>query len=93
MILSFFGLLVCYSNALLFHQIPFNTVLVHGIIRDSQNRKMSKSLGNGINPLDLIEKYGADALRLFLIGSSTLGEDIRFNEERLTFYTNFLNKI
>lgn len=75
------------------HQIPFNTVLVHGIIRDSQNRKMSKSLGNGINPLDLIEKYGADALRLFLIGSSTLGEDIRFNEERLTFYTNFLNKI
>ena len=57
---------------------PFDTVLIHGIVRDSQGRKMSKSLGNGIDPLEVIEQYGADALRMMLIIGSTAGNDMRF---------------
>ncbi len=72
---------------------PFKTVLFHGLVRDSQGRKMSKSLGNGIDPLDIIEKYGADALRLTLITGNAPGNDMRFYYERVEANRNFCNKI
>ena len=72
---------------------PFKDVLIHGIIRDSQGRKMSKTLGNGIDPLDVIEKYGADALRFSVISGITMGNDIRFSLEKLEQASNFANKI
>ncbi|MCF0227399.1 MAG: valine--tRNA ligase, partial [Malacoplasma sp.] len=73
--------------------IPLQKVLIHGLIRDEQNRKMSKSLGNGIDPNDVVDQYGADALRIFLTASSTLGEDLRFSNEKIVYMTNFLNKL
>ena len=72
---------------------PFKDVLIHGIVRDSQGRKMSKTLGNGIDPLDVIEKYGADALRFSVISGTTMGNDIRFMPEKLDQASNFANKI
>ena len=72
---------------------PFNTVLIHGLVRDSQGRKMSKSLGNGIDPLEVIEKYGADALRMTLITGNAPGNDMRFYFERVEASRNFANKI
>ena len=72
---------------------PFHTVLIHGLIRDSQGRKMSKSLGNGIDPLEVIEKYGADALRLTLITGNAPGNDMRFYWERVEASRNFANKV
>ncbi len=72
---------------------PFHTVFIHGLIRDSQGRKFSKSLGNGVDPLDMIEKYGADALRFDLIMGNAPGNDMRFNEEEIKAYRNFVNKI
>ena len=72
---------------------PFNTVLIHGLVRDSQGRKMSKSLGNGIDPLEVIDKYGADALRLTLITGNAPGNDMRFYWERVEASRNFANKI
>ena len=72
---------------------PFHTVLFHGLVRDSQGRKMSKSLGNGIDPLDIIEKYGADALRLTLITGNAPGNDMRFYNERVENSRNFANKV
>ncbi|MGH2120051.1 class I tRNA ligase family protein, partial [Aerococcus sp. L_32] len=72
---------------------PFKNVLIHGLIRDSQGRKMSKSLGNGVDPMDVVNEYGADALRWFLATGSTPGQDIRFNEEKLEAAWNFINKI
>ncbi|MDE5865741.1 MAG: class I tRNA ligase family protein, partial [Lachnospiraceae bacterium] len=72
---------------------PFNTVLFHGLVRDSQGRKMSKSLGNGIDPLDIIDKYGADALRLTLITGNAPGNDMRFYYERVEANRNFANKV
>ncbi|MFW6306778.1 MAG: valine--tRNA ligase, partial [Bacillota bacterium] len=74
-------------------EAPFSDVYIHGLIRDSQGRKMSKSLGNGIDPLEVIEKYGADALRFTLITGNTPGNDMRFREERLEASRNFANKI
>ena len=74
-------------------QVPFKDVIINGIVRDSQNRKMSKTLGNGINPLDIIDQYGADALRLALIIGSALGADQRFYNEKVEANRNFLNKI
>ena len=62
---------------------PFDTVLIHGLVRDSQGRKMSKSLGNGIDPLEVIDKYGADALRMTLISGNSPGNDMRFYFERV----------
>ncbi|MCM8711635.1 valine--tRNA ligase [Clostridium sp. SYSU_GA19001] len=73
--------------------IPFETVLIHGIIRDSEGRKMSKSLGNGVDPLDVIEQYGADALRFMLITGNAPGNDIRFQIEKVEAARNFANKI
>lgn len=72
---------------------PFKYVLIHGLIRDSQGRKMSKSLGNGIDPIEVIEKYGADALRFCLVNGVAMGSDSRFLEEKLDSSKNFMNKI
>ena len=72
---------------------PFHTVLIHGLVRDSQGRKMSKSLGNGIDPLEVIDKYGADALRMTLITGNAPGNDMRFYWERVENSRNFANKI
>ncbi|HLS22999.1 MAG TPA: valine--tRNA ligase [Pseudogracilibacillus sp.] len=72
---------------------PFKDVLIHGLIRDEEGRKMSKSLGNGVDPMDVIEKYGADSLRYFLLTGSTPGQDLRFSWERVESTWNFVNKI
>ncbi|HJB78952.1 MAG TPA: valine--tRNA ligase [Candidatus Nosocomiicoccus stercorigallinarum] len=72
---------------------PFNDVLLHGLVRDEQNRKMSKSLGNGVDPMDVIDKYGADALRFFLSTGSTPGQDLRYSDEKVESIWNFINKI
>lgn len=72
---------------------PFSDVLIHGLIRDSEGRKMSKSLGNGVDPMDVIEKYGADSLRYFLLTGSTPGQDLRFYWEKVESTWNFANKI
>ena len=74
-------------------QVPFDTVLIHGLVRDSQGRKMSKSLGNGIDPLEVIDKYGADALRLTLVTGNAPGNDMRFYWERVEASRNFANKV
>ncbi|CAM3008422.1 valine--tRNA ligase [Hathewaya histolytica] len=73
--------------------IPFENVLMHGLVRDSEGRKMSKSLGNGVDPLEIIDKYGADALRFMLVTGNAPGNDIRFYEERVESARNFANKI
>ena len=73
--------------------IPFKDVLIHGIVRDSQGRKMSKSLGNGIDPLEIIEKYSADSLRFSLVSGTTAGNDMRFMPEKLESSGNFANKV
>ena len=72
---------------------PFKDVVVHGIVRDSQGRKMSKSLGNGIDPIEIIDKYGADALRFSVLSGTTMGNDIRYMPEKLEQASNFANKI
>ena len=72
---------------------PFDTILIHGLVRDSQGRKMSKSLGNGIDPLEVIDKYGADALRLTLVTGNAPGNDMRFYWERVEASRNFANKV
>lgn len=72
---------------------PFHTVLIHGLIRDSQGRKMSKSLGNGIDPLEVIDQYGSDALRLTLVTGNAPGNDMRFYHERVESSRNFANKV
>ena len=74
-------------------QVPFHHVLIHGLVRDSQGRKMSKSLGNGIDPLEVIDKYGADALRLTLMTGNAPGNDMRFYWERVEASRNFANKV
>lgn len=74
-------------------QRPFKNVLIHGLIRDGEGRKMSKSLGNGVDPMDVIEKYGADALRWFLATGSTPGQDVRFTYDKMDAAWNFINKI
>lgn len=74
-------------------EIPFKDVLIHGLVRDSEGRKMSKSLGNGVDPLEVIEKYGADAMRYMISTSSTPGQDLRFRWERVEQARNFANKI
>ncbi len=74
-------------------RVPFDTVLIHGLVRDSLGRKMSKSLGNGIDPLEIIDKYGADALRLTLVTGNAPGNDMRYSEEKITASRNFANKL
>ncbi len=74
-------------------EIPFPDVFIHGLVRDSQGRKMSKSLGNGIDPLEIIDKYGADALRFALATGNSPGNDMRFSDEKIESARNFINKI
>ena len=74
-------------------EVPFKDVLIHGIVRDSQGRKMSKTLGNGIDPLDVIDEYGADSLRFSVLSGTTMGNDIRFMPEKLDQASNFANKV
>lgn len=72
---------------------PFKDVLIHGLVRDAQGRKMSKSLGNGIDPMDVIADHGVDALRFFLTTNSTPGQDLRYIDEKVEASANFINKI
>lgn len=74
-------------------QVPFRTVLIHGLVRDSKGRKFSKSLGNGIDPLEMIERYGADALRMGLLVGTAIGNDITFDENKIRGYKHFANKL
>ena len=74
-------------------KVPFYKVLIHGLVRDSQGRKMSKSLGNGIDPLEVIDSFGADALRLTLVTGNAPGNDMRYSEEKITSSRNFANKL
>ena len=74
-------------------EVPFNTVLIHGLVRDSQGRKMSKSLGNGIDPLEVIDTYGADALRFMLATGNSPGNDIRYSDDKVSASRNFANKL
>lgn len=92
-ILFFWVARMLFQCSYLTNSIPINKVLLHGLIRDSQNRKMSKSLNNGIDPMDVIEKYGSDALRMFLTSTVSLGEDLRYDEEKINYYDNLFNKI
>ena len=75
------------------NQNPFKDVVIHGIVRDSQGRKMSKSLGNGIDPIEIIDEYGADSLRFSVLSGTTMGNDIRYMPEKLDQASNFANKI
>ena len=92
-IIFFWVIRMIFSGYEQMKEKPFKTVLFHGLVRDSQGRKMSKSLGNGIDPLDIIEKYGADALRLTLITGNAPGNDMRFYYERVEASRNFANKV
>ena len=92
-IIFFWVIRMIFSGYAHMGKAPFSTVLFHGLVRDSQGRKMSKSLGNGIDPLEVIEKYGADALRLTLITGNAPGNDMRFYWERVEASRNFANKV
>ena len=92
-IIFFWVIRMVFSSLEQTGEIPFHTVLFHGLIRDDQGRKMSKSLGNGIDPLEVIDKYGADALRFTLITGNAPGNDMRFYWERVEASRNFANKI
>lgn len=92
-IIYFWVARMIFSSLEFTEQIPFKDVLIHGLVRDAEGRKMSKSLGNGIDPLEVIQQYGADAMRYMLSTSSTPGQDIRFRWERVEQARNFANKI
>ena len=92
-IIPFWVMRMMFSGLEQTGEVPFDTVLIHGLVRDSQGRKMSKSLGNGIDPLEVIDKYGADALRLTLITGNAPGNDMRFYWERVEASRNFANKV
>ena len=92
-IITFWVSRMIFSGLEQMEKAPFKDVLIHGLVRDSQGRKMSKSLGNGIDPMEIVEKYGADALRFSLILNTTPGNDIRYMPEKLEAASNFANKI
>ena len=92
-IIFFWVIRMVFSGYAYTGKAPFHTVLFHGLIRDSQGRKMSKSLGNGIDPLEIIEKYGADALSITLVTGNAPGNDMRFYDERVEANRNFANKV
>ena len=92
-IIGFWVSRMIFSGLAYTDQAPFDTVCIHGIVRDSQGRKMSKSLGNGIDPLEVIAQYGADALRFMLVDGSTPGNDMRYSEKKVEAARNFANKL
>ncbi|MBS5787273.1 MAG: valine--tRNA ligase [Clostridioides difficile] len=92
-IIFFWVVRMAFAGMFCMDKKPFDHVLVHGLVRDSQGRKMSKSLGNGINPLDIIDEFGADALRYTLITGNSPGNDMRFYMERVEYARNFANKL
>lgn len=92
-IIPFWVMRMMFSGIECTGKVPFDTVLIHGLVRDSQGRKMSKSLGNGIDPLEVIAEYGADALRFMLATGNSPGNDMRFIEEKVKSSRNFANKI
>ncbi len=92
-IIFFWVARMIFSGMEQMHEEPFKTVYIHGLVRDAQGRKMSKSLGNGIDPLEIIEQYGADALRFTLITGNSPGNDMRFSTEKVESSRNFANKI
>ena len=92
-IIFFWVARMIFSGCEQMHKIPFHTVLIHGLVRDDKGRKMSKSLGNGIDPLEMAEKFGADALRFNLITGNSPGNDTRFYTEKCEAMRNFANKI
>ena len=92
-IITFWVSRMVFSGYYAMGEKPFSDVLIHGIVRDSQGRKMSKTLGNGVDPLEVIDKYGADALRFSVLSGTTMGNDIRYMPEKLDQASNFANKI
>ncbi len=92
-IIFFWVIRMMFSGLEHMGEVPFKTVLIHGLVRDSQGRKMSKSLGNGVDPLEEIEKYGADALRFMLATGNAPGNDMRYMEEKVKASRNFANKL
>ena len=92
-IIFFWVARMIFSGVEHMHAAPFHTVLMHGLVRDAQGRKMSKSLGNGIDPLEVIDQYGADALRFMLATGNSPGNDMRFIEEKVASSRNFANKL
>ncbi len=92
-IIFFWVAKMIFSSMEIAKKVPFENILIHGLVRDAQGRKMSKSLGNGIDPMDIIEKYGADALRFSLILGTSPGNDMRFYDEKIEAARNFANKI
>ena len=92
-IIFFWVVRMMFSGLKCMNEVPFDTVLIHGLVRDEQGRKMSKSLGNGIDPLKVIDEYGADALRMMLMVGSTAGNDMRYSDEKVTASRNFANKL
>ena len=92
-IIFFWVARMVFSGVEHMHKAPFSTVLIHGLVRDAQGRKMSKSLGNGIDPLEVIDQYGADALRFMLATGNSPGNDMRFIEEKVAASRNFANKL
>ncbi len=92
-IIPFWVMRMMFSGIEQTGEVPFDTVLIHGLVRDSQGRKMSKSLGNGVDPLEVIDKYGADALRFSLATSNSPGNDMRYIPERVEASRNFANKL
>ena len=92
-IITFWVSRMIFSSLEYMGEVPFDTVLIHGLVRDAQGRKMSKSLGNGIDPLEIIDKYGADALRFALATGNSPGNDMRFSDEKIEAARNFANKL
>ena len=92
-IITFWVSRMIFSSLEYMDEVPFDTVLIHGLVRDAQGRKMSKSLGNGIDPLEIIDKYGADALRFALATGNSPGNDMRFSDEKIEAARNFANKL
>mgnify|MGYP004506351667 FL=1 len=92
-IITFWVSRMIFSGLEHMHKEPFSTVFIHGLVRDAQGRKMSKSLGNGIDPLEIIDKYGADALRFALATGNSPGNDMRFSDEKIESARNFANKL
>jgi valyl-tRNA synthetase len=92
-IIFFWVARMIFSGLAFMHDVPFKDVLIHGLILDAQGRKMSKSLGNGVDPLEVIEEYGADTLRFMLVTGTTPGNDVRFHMEKLDQTRNFANKV